>query len=281
MQSRQAPLTTSLLRRLQHRRYRDQFALCFVEGVRMVAAAAQSGAPLEALVTCAPLMTSPRARDLAARLLRRGIPRLEVPVETFRALSRRDGPQGIGAVVRQRWELLDHIVLSSGATWVALHAVGNPGNLGMILRTCDAVGCDGVMLLDRTADPHDPAALKASTGAAFSQRLVRAEFREFAAWARRMRCMVVGTSPSVATDYRAVANRAPLVLLMGSEQHGLSHDQQALCDAVVTIPMRGRGDSLNLAVATSIVLYETVRQQRPAGEARGPPLAALLRTRAS
>lgn len=154
---------------------------------------------------------------------------------------------------------------------MALHAVSNPGNLGMILRTCDAVGCDCVMLLDRTADPHDPTALEASTGAIFSQRLVRAEFRAFAAWARRAPCMVVGTSPSASADYRAVRYRAPMVLLMGSEQHGLSPDQQAICDVVVTIPMRGQGDSLNLAVATSIVLYEVVRQQRPLGRPRAPP----------
>jgi len=240
----------------------------------MVAAATQSGAPIVALVTCAELMTSPRARDLARRFARRADPILEVPAETFRAISRRDGPQGIGAVVRQRWESLDRLVLSSGATWVALHCVSNPGNLGMILRTCDAVGCDGVMLLDHTADPHDPMALKASTGAIFSQRLVRAEFRTFATWARRTRCTVVGTSPEAETDYRAVAYRPPVVLLMGSEQLGLSPDQQSLCDDMVTIPMRGQGDSLNLAVATSIVLYEILRQRHISGDARAPPVGA-------
>jgi TrmH family RNA methyltransferase len=124
------------------------------------------------------------------------------------------------------------------------------------------VGGAGLLLLGDSADPYDPGAVRASMGALFALRLARATFDEFAAWKRQRACTVVGTSDAAAQDYRAVAYRPPLVLLMGSERQGLSPDQQALCDAVVSIPMVGRSDSLNLAVATGVMLYEIFNQQR-------------------
>src|SRR5207245_8395225 len=133
---------------------------------------------------------------------------------------------------------------------------GNPGNLGAILRTCDAVGCAGIILLGDTTDPYHPAALRASMGAVFSQRLVRAQLDEFARWKREHGYIVVGTSVTAEQEYRQVSYPAPLVLLMGSERLGLSAEQQAVCDMLVRIPMVGTGDSLNLAVATRGVLYE-------------------------
>jgi TrmH family RNA methyltransferase len=124
------------------------------------------------------------------------------------------------------------------------------------------VGAAGAILLGPTTDPYDPAALRASMGAIFSQRLVRATFDEFAAWKRGAPYAVAGTSGAAPHEYRAVAYPRPLVLLMGSEREGLSPQQQALCDLLVSIPMVGRSDSLNLAVATGVVLYEIFQQRR-------------------
>jgi TrmH family RNA methyltransferase len=137
-----------------------------------------------------------------------------------------------------------------------------PGNLGTILRTCDAVGGAGLILVGPATDPYDPAAVRASMGAVFSQRLVRASREELAAWKRRHTCLVVGTSPAAAAHYRTVSYRPPVVLCMGSEGHGLSQDLKALCDVMVRIPMVGRCDSLNVGVAASIVLYEIEHQHR-------------------
>ncbi len=192
------------------------------------------------------------------------MPCLEVLPEVFQSLAVKDLAQGIGAVVRQRWEPLERVRPADGCSWVALDAVQYPGNLGTILRTSDAVGGAGVILLGHTADPYDPAAVRASTGAIFSQRLVRTSFEQFVAWRHRHNAVIVGTSPAAALDYRAVAYRPPLVLCMGSEGCGLSRDMQALCDVTVKIPMVGRSDSLNLAVATSIMLYEVFQQHRSA-----------------
>lgn len=182
----------------------------------------------------------------------------------FQNLAAKEQAQGLGIVARQRWLDLAHIRPAAGQCWVALDTVQYPGNLGTILRTCDAVGGAGVILLGNTTDPYDPAGVRASMGAIFSQRLVRASFAEFAAWCRRHNLVVVGTSPAAELDYQGVAYQSPLVLLMGSEPRGLAREQQALCDVVVTIPMVGHSDSLNLAVATGLMLYEVFNQQREA-----------------
>ncbi len=151
--------------------------------------------------------------------------------------------------------------LADRRCWVAVDAIQNPGNLGTILRTSEAVGGAGVILIGPTTDPYDPSAVRASLGTIFSQRLVRATFPQFVAWRQRWQYLVIGTSPSAATSYKALRYQPPLILLMGSERQGLTPEMQALCDQVVQIPMTGRCDSLNLGVATSIILYEIFHQQ--------------------
>jgi TrmH family RNA methyltransferase len=196
----------------------------------------------------------------------RGVPCLEVAPDVFRSLAFKDVAQGIGAVVHQRWERWKR---SRSRRWAdrgfALDGVQYPGNLGTILRTCDAVGGGGVFLLGHATDPYDPAAVRASMGGVFTQRLVRTRFDEFAAWKGQRGVTVAGTSPSAPTDYRTVPYRPPFVLLMGCERGGLSAEHQAACDVMVRIPMVGRCDSLNLAISTGVVLYEAFHQSRAAG----------------
>ena len=150
--------------------------------------------------------------------------------------------------------------------WIALDAAQDPGNLGTILRTGDAVGAAGVILLGHAADPYDPAALRASMGAVFSQRLVRANFEDLVRWKERNGAALIGTSDAAPTDYQAVRYPRPAILLMGSEREGLSQEQQAACDHLARIPMVGHSDSLNLAVATAVMLYEIFNQRRASTE---------------
>ena len=251
------------IRGLRQRKERAQTGLAFIEGIRIVADALQHPGTVETIVVAPELLTSAFAQELVRAQKQAGTPCLEVTAEVFKSLSSKDGPQGLGAVIRQRWEPLEQVRLSSGDfCWVALDAVQDPGNLGTILRTCDAVGCAGVILLGQSTDPYDPEALRASMGAVFSQRLIRASFDAFAAWKYQHEYRVVGTSGAVDTDYTTVAYHFPLILLMGSERLGLSAEQQALCDTVVKIPMVGQSDSLNLAVATGVTLYEMFNQRR-------------------
>lgn len=246
------------IRALRMRKERDETGLAFIEGFRGVVEAVQVEAPLETLVVCPALLKGKPAWDAVAGARGRGVEILNVDETVFRSLSKREGPQGIAAVVRQRWERLDEVDPALGETWVALESAADAGNIGTVIRTCDATGAEGVILLDHTADPYDPVAMRASTGAVFTRRLVRAPFEVFREWARARDVTVVGTSGAATEDYRTADYGARTVLLMGSERAGLPEEYQAVCDRLVAIPMRGRADSLNLAVATALVLYEVL-----------------------
>jgi len=252
------------IRALSSRKQRDNTGRFFVEGLHLVAAAVQQHAQVETCVVAPELLTSAFGRELARSLIHSGAHMTEVTAEVFQSLATKEQAQGIGIVAHQRWQELARVRPEAGQCWVALDTVQYPGNLGTILRTCDAVGGAGVILLGNTTDPYDPSAVRASMGAIFSQRLARASFAEFGAWCGRQHITVVGTSPAAELDYRGLDYQPPLVLLMGSEPRGLSREQQALCDVMVNIPMVGHSDSLNLAVATGIMLYEVFNQQRGA-----------------
>jgi TrmH family RNA methyltransferase len=249
------------IRALRHRKERSQTGQAFIEGIRIVADAAQVPGTIQTLIIAPELLTSTFAQKLVQTQREKNVPCLEVSAEVFKSLSLKEGPQGIGAIIRQHWEALEQVELTNDFCWVALDAIQDPGNLGTILRTCDAVGCTGIILLDQSTDPYDPEALRASMGAVFYQRLVKTTFEAFVDWKQRHGIYVVGTSGASNEDYRSVSYHFPLVLLMGSERQGLSAQQQAACDLMVKIPMVGRSDSLNLAVATGIVLYELFYQR--------------------
>lgn len=259
--SRNNPMIKEI-RSLQQRKGRERRGLFFAEGIRIIAEAVELGAEIELGVVAAELLDSSFAAGLVEIMRTRGIPILEVSGDIFASLSRKDGPQGIGAIIRQRWETLADVELGAGLGWIALHEVQDPGNLGTILRTADAVGGSGVILVGPATDPYDPAALRASMGAIFSQRLVRATPQQLLDWKQAYGYPLVGTSDAATADYHRVGYPVPLVLFMGSERQGLTPDELAACDLMVRIPQVGRSDSLNLAVATGVVLYEIFNQQR-------------------
>jgi TrmH family RNA methyltransferase len=250
------------IRELHNRAERDRTGKFFVTGMRFVIQAAQQGAHIESLIIAPQLLTSVPAQRLVRRLRQSGIACLEVPSEVLHSISLVDDPQGIGAVIRQRWETLPNVKPERELCWLAIDAVQSPGNLGTILRCCDAVGCAGVILLGKATDPYDPACVRASMGALFAQKFVRCTPEEFMAWKHRHSCLLVGTSPHAGDDYQKVTYPAPVVLFMGSERKGLPPEFQALCDRMVKIPMVGTSDSLNLAIATSVLLYEVFNQRR-------------------
>jgi TrmH family RNA methyltransferase len=257
------------IRALRQRKEREERGLCFVEGIRQVAEALASAAPVERLVVAPELLTSAFAHELLERQRAAGAEVLEVSREVFAGLSQKDGPQGLAAVVRQRWASLADVRLDAPPGWVALLEPADPGNLGTIVRTADAAAAAGLMLIGPGADPYDPAALRASMGAAFALPMLRCSWEEFAAWKAAAGAYVLGAADSAPAHFQAIAYPQPLVLLMGSERQGLSAEQQALCDQLVGIPMRGRADSLNLAVATGVMLYELLRQATRAAPSQG------------
>lgn len=250
---------------LGKRSERDRTGMFFAEGLRFVGQAMSQSAPIEAVLVVPKTLEHPFGLKLRRQLEQQGVPIWETTPELFLRLSRAEEPQWIGAIVRQRWERLAQVTPSSGLCWVALDQVQSPGNLGTILRTGDAVGASGLILIGDAVDPYDPACVRATMGAIFAQRLIRVSPGEFAAWKGRAPGLLVGTSPRAKDDYRRVSYPAGTVLFMGGEKKGLSEDRQRLCDKMVRIPMVGSGDSLNLAIATGVILYEVFHQRRNCG----------------
>ena len=254
--------TIKLIRKLHEKKERLQTGLFYIEGLRIVIEALQQGAEVEYLVVAPDLLTSEFGWQKVEEENRRGIQVLQVSQAVFTSLASKQNPQGIAAVVRQRWVDDSSLRLASQDLWVALDSVADPGNLGTILRTNDAVGGKGVILLDNSTDPYDLTTIRASMGAIFSQGLVKTTFEQFLQWKQDHDYALIGTSDRASADYCQASYPLPMILLMGSERLGLSEEHMLACDQLVSIPMVGRSDSLNLAVAAGVMLYEIFTQQR-------------------
>lgn len=244
------------VRALRQRKTRQERGLFLVEGIRHVGEAVDAGAPLDSLFYAPELLTSDYARDLVRAQSARGVPCFETSPEVFEALAEKENPQGILAVARIREKRLSDLHAGNFNWGVALVSPQDPGNVGTILRTLDAVGASGLLLLDSSVDLYHPGAVRASMGALFWYPVVHATFAEFAAWARQGGYHVYGTSAHGAVDYRRVERyERPRVLLLGSERQGLTAEQAASCEQLICMPMHGRVTSLNLAVAAGVMLY--------------------------
>lgn len=254
------------IRKLNDRKEREQTGLFLTEGLRVVGQALESDFEIIELIYCPDLLISEYGCKLVQHCQEkpgRSIQLTEVSPEVFISIARKDKPQGIAAVAAQKWTNLTEFISLTAGTLVALEAVQNPGNLGTVLRTCDAVGAKALILLDNSTDPYDPAAVKASMGSIFTIPIVRANFDELQAFlANNTHIQAIGTSDKAANDYHDFDYPNPLVLMMGSEREGLSFNYAQLCKEQVAIPMRGACDSLNLSVATGILLYQIFQSHK-------------------
>jgi len=261
--------TIKLAKSLHEKKVRNESNLFFIEGLRIVTEAYQQKAQIETILYSPELLVSEWGKQLIDEQKRVGIHLLECDEKVFRSLSSKKGPQGIAAIVRQNFTPIAKLTVNEGDLIIALDSVQDPGNLGTVLRTADAVGAKGVILLDQGTDPYDPTATRASMGAIFDQVLVRSSLSLFREWKKKRRVSLIGTSGAATTDYHEFVYPSTLILLMGSEQKGLQKVHYELCDNVVKIPMLGRGDSLNLAIATAVVLYEILNQRNPRSPSQG------------
>ena len=246
------------IRALSMRKVREEAGLFIAEGLKLVADAIDGGWPIRILVHRAGEERPMLAKAIQATR-HAGGEVLEVTAEILEKLSRRDNPQTVLGVFAQRLEPLRDLRLGEDGLWIGLDRVRDPGNLGTIIRTADAVGAEGVMLIGETTDPFGIEAVRATMGSIFNIRLAAGSALDFLAWRRGFAGEVVGTHLSGSIDYRVVTYTTPSVLLMGNEQQGLPDDLATACDRLVKIPMAGRADSLNLAVATGVMLFEMRR----------------------
>jgi RNA methyltransferase, TrmH family len=259
-----------LARSLRQRSQRQATGLFIAEGIRHVGEAveaAQAGRlSVEAIFFSDDLLRSEFALNLIDQQEQAGLPCYALPGKLFTSLADKENPQGILALVRSHSAQLAELTPDSFPWGVALIAPQDPGNIGTILRTIDAVGASGLILVDSSADPHHPAAVRASMGAIFWHPVVSAPFHDFIVWAESKRYSVYGTSAHGSRDYREIEKyEDPLVLLMGSEREGLTDEQAASCHELIRLPMQGRATSLNLAVAAGVILYD-IYTKRESGD---------------
>lgn len=250
-----------LIRSLQTRKAREQTGLFRIEGIHAVVEALAHPDRVETVVVCHDMLTSTIGQE-AVEMARQkyDISVLETTGAVFKTISTRQNPQGIAAVMRQQWHDLEQIEAGPQELWVALDGVQYPGNLGTILRTCDAVGASGVILLNDATDPHHPTAVRASMSGIFTQKIVQTDSGRFAGWKRHTNYQLVGASDDATYQYRDLAYTLPMILFLGNEGAGLAPQDRTLCDELVYIPMLGRNDSLNVAVAAGVLLYEILAQ---------------------
>ena len=248
-------------RALRQRKQRDETGLFLVEGLFHIGEAMAAHAAIDSLFYAPDLLDGDFARRLIDRAGAERITCYETTAEVLTSLAEKENPQGVIAVARQRRVQLADLTTQNLPWGVAIVSPQDPGNVGTILRTIDAVGAGGLILLDSSVDPYHPTAVRASLGSIFWYPIVSASFAEWSLWARQQGYHVYGTSAKGSVDYKEVeVYERPLIVLLGSEREGLSREQAAVCEQLVRLPMRGRVSSLNLAVAAGVVLYAVLEK---------------------
>lgn len=246
-------------RSLRQKKGRAETGLFLVEGIHHVGEAVEAGWDIQSVLYAPDLLTSDFARDLLAHLEQKHLRIQPVSAQVMESLAEKDNPTGILALLPQRAWTFASLPAADVSSAVALVSPQDPGNVGSILRTMDAVGADALFLLDGGVDVYHPSVIRASMGTIFWKPIIHAAFEEFTAWARNGGLQLIGTSAHAAADYREAQMTRPWILVLGSEQKGLSAAQLEACNMSVSLPMRGRSSSLNLSVAAGILLYEWMK----------------------
>ncbi|TCD16307.1 TrmH family RNA methyltransferase [Oricola cellulosilytica] len=248
------------IRLLEKKRHRDETGTFLAEGMKLVIDAIENGWDIRTLIYAKAGKGNEQIEALAARCLAKGADILIVSEKVLGAIARRDNPQMVMGVFEQRWTDPASISPDEKDVWVALDRVRDPGNLGTIIRTADAAGAKGIILVGQTTDAFATETVRATMGSVFAVPLARMDEAEFSTFAKNWPGMVAGTHLKGAIDYRKPDYDAgPVLLLMGNEQAGLPDILSEACSILIKIPQAGRADSLNLAIATGICLYEIRR----------------------
>ena len=250
------------VRSLRDKKHRKREGLFLAEGLRILTEAREEGVLPEMLFLAPEGAGHPLAQDMIAATEAAGGDVIATNADILSKLSGKENAQTLIGVYRDQLTPLDRIDRSTAPIWIVAQSLRDPGNLGTILRTGDAVGAGGLILVDDCVDPFSVEAVRASMGALFTQKIATARWPEFVTWLRRGPGQLVGTSLRTETDYQAARYEAPTFILVGNEAQGLPTDYEQECDLLVKMPMRGKADSLNAAVAAAVMAYEVLNQQR-------------------
>ncbi|MHA6723089.1 TrmH family RNA methyltransferase [Sphingomonas sp. RS2018] len=250
---------TQRLRDKKHRRDAERF---LAEGLRILTEAREAGWLPDTLFYVPGASDSPLVGELVEATEADGGEAIETTADILSKLSGKDNPGAVIGVYREFMTPLDSLDRTTASIWLVAERLRDPGNLGTILRTADAVGAGGLILLDDCVDPFSVEAVRASMGALFTVPVARSDWAGFHDWLRQGPGQLVGLSLDTDTDYRAADYAAPTFLLTGNEAQGMPDEMAAACDLLVKIPMLGKADSLNAAVATAVMAYEVLARHR-------------------
>ncbi len=246
-------------RKLRQRKHRDGTGTFLAEGIQPVWQALEQRAPVEVILLSEDLLSSEAALEIVREHERRGVTVARLSGGSFATIAQREHPSGLAAIVGMDRLALDDLKVKETSLFVALHGVSNPGNLGAIVRTVDAVSGAGILLIGDTTDPWHPSAVKASMGTLFGVPVCRTSSEATLKWRERHRMQLITTSAAGEDSYVSAAYLLPAIALFGSEGEGLPDQLEQAGDLSVRIPMSGAASSLNLAVSAGVLLYEIKR----------------------
>lgn len=259
MISSKANETIKNIRKLRNKKYREETGLAYVEGHKIIIDALNARNAIEKIIFSESFTQAEKNNPLLDRTRAKNYEIVYVTDEVFASISGKENPKGIGVVIKQDWHIgLPHPL---SGTWVGLYEVADPGNLGTIIRTLDAVGGNGIILIGNSTDPYDPGALRASMGAIFSVKIVKTSLADFVDWAGMGHITIFGTSDQAEDSYMRQEYEDDMILLMGSERQGLPQELIKICKHLISLPMFGTADSLNLSVATGVFLYDVLEKR--------------------
>jgi len=248
------------IKALSLKKARDESRTFMAEGLKLVIDALDRGWTIRTLVYAKAGKGKPLVEKVAARTVAAGGLVLEVSEKVMSSITRRENPQMVAAVFEQRWTALKDVQPKGSQTWIALDRVRDPGNLGTIIRTADATGASGVILVGDCTDPFSMETVRATMGSMFALPLVKTTPVDFLKWKKSVDARLVATHLAGAVDYRTIDYKSkPVILMMGNEQSGLPDELAQAADKLARIPQVGMADSLNLAVATGVMLFEVRR----------------------
>ena len=250
------------IRSLREKRHRREEGMFLAEGLRILTEAREAGRIPRYIFFAADSAGHRLVQDLVRAVEAAGGEAIETDRNILHKLSGKDNPQTVIGVYDEFTTGLDAIDRNTASIWIVAQSMRDPGNLGTILRTGDAVGAGGLILVDDCVDPFSVEAVRASMGALFTQHIAQARWPEFLGWLRAGPGQLVGMSLDTEHDYQAPRYAAPTFILVGNEAQGLPDDYAAECDLLVKMPMLGKADSLNAAVATAVMAYEVLNQRR-------------------
>lgn len=250
------------VRSLRDKKFRKREKKFIAEGLRILTEARDSGYIPELLFVEANRDEHPLARQMIKAVEADGGDIIETNRDILSKLTGKDNAQMVVGIFRDIDISLDQVDRSSADIWMAVQDMRDPGNLGTMMRTCDAVGGGGLFLIDECTDPFSVEAVRASMGAVFTQKIIRCTWDEFILWLRGGDGQLIGTSLNTDNDYQAIKYQTPTFVLTGNEAQGLPKQYEQCCDILVKMPMKGKADSLNAAISSAIMSYEVLNQIR-------------------